>query len=276
VGALAAAIVLGAGAYAFGAAGDRPPPRSQAANSSGAGGSPDGSASPGTAAPESTPSGVSAPSSAPASSAPARPPASGCKQGNRQREVETSLAAIGSYGEVTVDGVQSAADCVVIKKFQQRYGISPQDGVAGPVTADVSRRIAASMSAEEKAKCPGGPGLTACVSLTLQTVWVVRDGQVVFGPTVVRTGFRGYATPAGKYKINRRNMREWSIKYKVWLPYWQHFTSGMGFHETTNYIHNPGGGSHGCLNLLRPDAKEMWNLIAIGTTVHTFGRRPGT
>jgi lipoprotein-anchoring transpeptidase ErfK/SrfK len=228
---------------------------------------------------------AAAPATTPASTPPTPPPSTapaaatpGCPVGDKQREVETALAAIGSYGPVVVDGVQTAEDCATIIKFQKRFGISPANGKAGPTTADVGRRIAASLQPGERAKCaPGGSALTACVDLTLQTMWVIRsDGSVAFGPTVVRTGFRGYATPAGSYKVNERNMREWSIKYKVWLPYWQHFTSGMGFHETTTYLHNMGNGSHGCVNLLRSDARELWNLIAYNTVVKTFGRRPGT
>jgi hypothetical protein len=212
----------------------------------------------------------------PPSTKPATPPA--CPVGDKQREVETSLAALGIYGWVVVDGVQTADDCATIIKFQKRFGISPANGKAGSTTAEVARRIAASFKPDERARCtPGASALTACVNLTLQTMWVIRaDGSVAFGPTVIRTGFRGYATPAGTYKVNRRAMREWSIKYKVWLPYWQHFTSGMGFHETTTYLHNMGNGSHGCVNLLRPDARELWNLIGNNTAVKTFGRRPGT
>jgi lipoprotein-anchoring transpeptidase ErfK/SrfK len=227
-------------------------------------------ASPSTSAPATAP--TSPPSTAPVAAAPA------CPVGDKQREAETSLAAIGSYGPVVVDGVQTPGDCATIIKFQKRFGISPANGKAGPTTADVARRIAASLKAGERAKCtPGASALTACVDLALQTMWVIRaDGSVAFGPTVVRTGFRGYATPAGSYKVNRRAMREWSIKYKVWLPYWQHFTSGMGFHETTTYLHNMGNGSHGCVNLLRADARELWNLIGNNTAVKTFGRRPGT
>jgi hypothetical protein len=186
------------------------------------------------------------------------------------------LAEIGSYGPITVDGRQSGADCATIKKFQSRFGISPANGRAGATTADVARRIAASLKPAEQAKCGAGSGTAACVDLTLQTMWVVKNGAVVFGPTVVRTGMRGFATPAGTFKIDDRNTKEWSNPYKVWLPYWQHFTRGDGFHETTTYIHNGGIGSHGCVNLLRGDAKALWTTIGYGTTVKTFGRRPGT
>ena len=225
------------------------------------------------------------PASEPLAAAPAPPPstapvvaAPGCPVGEKQRDVETALAAIGTYGPIVVDGAQTPADCATIVKFQKRFGINPANGRAGPTTADVARRIAGSLQPAEKAKCrAGASALTACVDLSLQTMWVIRaDGSVAFGPTVVRTGYRGYATPAGTYKVNNRNPKEWSIKYKVWLPYWQHFTRGMGFHETTTYLHNMGNGSHGCVNLLRPDARELWNLIGYNTTVHTFGRRPGT
>jgi hypothetical protein len=50
---------------------------------------------------------------------------------------------------------------------------------------------------------------------------------------------------------------QWSNPYHVWLPYWQHFHDGMGYHEVTNYVHDPSGGSHGCVNLLFGDAVKL-------------------
>ncbi len=201
----------------------------------------------------------------------AQPPA-GCPQGDRQREVEGYLAQLGGFGPVVVDGVQSAADCAAIRKFQQRFGISPAEGRAGPTTADVARRLASTRTGD----CHSGTGTTICVNLTLQTVWVLRDGAVVLGPTVIRTGKPGYATPAGTFHIGYRNLREWSVPYSVWMPYWQQFYDGMGFHETTTYIHDMSIGSHGCANLLHADAVALWGLTAVGTTAYFFGRRPGT
>lgn len=278
LGVLATIVAMGAGAYAFGPSHDEVVADTIGAlttNGSGA------SASPGPVASRSGeplgPSSPSAPSTPTAGPAPSpSKSAAGCPQGDRHREAETWLAQISGYGPIVVDGVQSPADCATIKKFQARFGISPANGKAGSTTADVARRIATSLTGAERASCGAGGGVTACIDLTLQTVWVVKDGTVVFGPTVVRTGMRGYATPAGTFAINDRNASEWSIKYKVWLPYWQHFTRGMGFHETTTYLHNGRVGSHGCVNLLRGDAKAMWTTIGYGTAVKVFGRRPGT
>jgi lipoprotein-anchoring transpeptidase ErfK/SrfK len=195
--------------------------------------------------------------------------------------VEASLAEIGAYGTVTADGAQSDEDCATIKKFQARFGISPAAGRAGPATADVARRIAVSQGAEEQARCTaGGSALTICVDLTQQTAWAVRDGSVVWGPTVIRSGQQhikdGEKTPTGTYKIYGKNKQEWSLPFKVWLPYWQAFNGGIGFHQTTTYIHDGWAGSHGCVNLLPDDAVALWKLTSVGTTVKVFGNRPGT
>ena len=104
----------------------------------------------------------------------------------------------------------------------------------------------------------------------------MRDGAVVFGATVVRTGFRGRATPAGALQGGSACAAGVSGPYEVWLPYWQRFKGGMGFHQTTTYIHDKWRGSHGCVNLLPQDARTYWSTGRIGMTVKTFGRRPGT
>jgi lipoprotein-anchoring transpeptidase ErfK/SrfK len=277
--AIVVAVAVGAGANAFGSSRSGVVVRwldsAAPADASGASASPgptQAAASPSSQPPVSPTSGPTS-SPTPTQSKSAAP--TGCPQGDKHQQVEVYLAEIGSYGPVTVDGKQSDADCAAIKKFQSRFGISPANGRAGATTADVARRIAGSLKPPEQAKC-GASGTTACVDLTLQTVWVVKNGSVVFGPTVVRTGMKGFATPAGTFKIDDRNIKEWSNPYEVWLPYWQHFTKGDGFHETTTYIHNTGIGSHGCVNLLHNDAKTLWNTIGYGTTVKLFGRRPGT
>ncbi|WP_327033129.1 L,D-transpeptidase family protein [Micromonospora ureilytica] len=200
------------------------------------------------------------------------PTVAGCPQGQHQRAVETHLARLGGFGAVTVDGRQSAADCAAIKKFQKRYGIRPVEGRAGPTTLDVAQRLATT----DPTRCKAGTGTTFCVDLTRQTVWALRGGKVIMAPTVARTGMSGYRTPAGTYAVNYRNPKEWSNPYEVWLPYWQHFTQGMGFHETTTYLHEKSIGSHGCVNLLHADAVRMWELGKVGTRVVLIGRRPGT
>jgi lipoprotein-anchoring transpeptidase ErfK/SrfK len=199
--------------------------------------------------------------------------AAGCATGKYQRQVETYLTKLGGFGTMTVDGRQSAADCAAIKKFQSRYGIRPAQGVAGPTTYDVSMRLANTNVASCHAK---KSGVTFCVDLTHQTAWIMKNGARITNPTVTRTGMKGYRTPAGTFKINKRTKKEWSDPYEVWLPEWQRFVGGRGFHRTTTYLHDKWRGSHGCVNLLPQDARTYWSVGKIGMTVKVFGRRPGT
>jgi lipoprotein-anchoring transpeptidase ErfK/SrfK len=199
--------------------------------------------------------------------------AAGCATGKYQKAVEGYLKTLGGFGKVTVDGKQSAADCAAIKKFQQRYDVRPAAGLAGPTTYDVAKRLATTNTRACKAK---SKGTTVCVDLTHQTVWVMRDGKVYVKPTVTRTGKKGYRTPTGTYKINRRTKKEWSDPYKVWMPYWQRFVGGIGLHQTTTYLHDGWRGSHGCVNLLPADAKQLYGIGKIGMPVKVFGRRSGT
>ncbi|MGH3715692.1 MAG: L,D-transpeptidase family protein [Micromonosporaceae bacterium] len=210
------------------------------------------------------PSGSASPSTAPAKK-------TGCPVGPHQRAVEQHLAKLGGFGAVTVDGQQSPRDCAAIKKFQRRYAISPATGRAGPQTDAAARRLAET----RLDACDAGGGLTVCLDLTHQTMWVVRGGKVVLGPTLVRTGRAGLTTPSGHYTITEKKRRPMSSYYKVPLPYWQRFTGDIGFHETPSYLHE-GPGSHGCVNLLSSDAVALWQLTSVGTSVHSFGRKPGT
>ncbi|MFG2047525.1 L,D-transpeptidase family protein [Micromonospora sp. NPDC048935] len=284
--ALVVVVLVGAGACAFdpqaggsGGGGAAPAGAAEQATGASATPGPDQRDRPTPAAPSPTPKASRPPAPKPTRSATPKPTTStgtptvaGCPQGQHQREVETYLARLGGFGAVTVDGRQSAADCAAIKKFQKRYGIRPVEGRAGPTTHDVARRLATT----DPKRCGAGTGTTFCVDLTRQTVWAVRGGKVIMSPTVTRTGMSGYRTPAGTFTVNFRNPKEWSDPYEVWLPYWQHFTSGMGFHETTTYLHDTSIGSHGCVNLLHVDAVRMWELGRVGTRVVLIGRRPGT
>ncbi|WP_412735615.1 L,D-transpeptidase family protein [Krasilnikovia sp. MM14-A1259] len=199
--------------------------------------------------------------------------AASCATGKYQRQVEDAIKKIGGFGAVTVDGKQSPADCAAIKKFQKRFGIQPAAGLAGPTTWAVAQRLAATDTAACKAS---KSKTTVCVDLTHQTMWVMKDGAVFATPTVTRTGMKGFATPTGTFAIWQRAPKEYSEKYKVWMPYWQRFVGGIGLHQTTTYLHDTWRGSHGCVNLLPSDAQKLYGIGKIGTTVKVFGRRPGT
>jgi lipoprotein-anchoring transpeptidase ErfK/SrfK len=208
----------------------------------------------------------------PVAGAPLQDGTAPCPAGEFQAEVEAALDKIGTYGRVVADGKQSVLDCDTIVRFQARMGIQPTDGTPGPTTKDVATRIAAT----DVTQCPISDAPVACVDLTNQTFYIAQNAVVLLGPTVTRTGMPGWATPAGDYPIGRKASSEWSVPFSVWLPSWQQFYFGDGLHETTTYIHNMWNGSHGCVNLLHEDAGNAYQILSVGSTVHLYGRRPGT
>jgi lipoprotein-anchoring transpeptidase ErfK/SrfK len=194
--------------------------------------------------------------------------------GPTQLVVEKYLAAHPEYGKVTVDGKQSDADCAAIAKFQQRFGVQPAHGYSGPVTGSVATRLGAAALGS----CTPTDHLAVCIDLTSQTMWVLKDGVRILGPTVVRTGRKGLTTPAGHWRVQNKKRDTISTEFKgVHLPYWQRIVGAMGFHETPSYIYEADSpGSHGCVNLLRADAAALFGITEVGTEVHIFGRKPGT
>lgn len=194
--------------------------------------------------------------------------AAGCapRTGPAQRQVE-------SYLGLPVDGTASHADCVALQRFQQRMDIRPAAGYAGPLTS----RIVSRLSGASLGSCGYSAGIRICVDLTHQVMWVTRSGKRIHGPVPIRTGRKGLTTPAGVYKIQDRKVSTTSSIFQVTLPYWQRFFRDMGFHQTTTWLYDPGSpGSHGCINLLPPDARALFSYAKRGTPVKIFGRKPGT
>jgi hypothetical protein len=69
------------------------------------------------------------------------------------------------------------------------------------------------------------------------------------------TGKQGYETLAGDWTIQRKYLRDWSVPYKLWLPYASYFVGGYAFHEYPAIPAFPA--SHGCVRTPRYDIKWL-------------------
>ncbi len=198
-----------------------------------------------------------------------------CNQtGPGQRDVEAYLATrTALFGKVTADAKQSAADCTAIAAFQRWAQVPSQTGFADTTTGFLARQLAS-----VKFDQCGAPGdrTTVCVDLTNQVMWVVRSGRVILGPTTARSGRPGQLTPTGQFKITQKKVSTISSEYGTPLPYWERFVDDIGFHQADTPMYAAIPGSFGCINLLERDAKALYGLTEIGTTVKVFGKKPGT
>ncbi|PIT93937.1 hypothetical protein COU00_01735 [Candidatus Falkowbacteria bacterium CG10_big_fil_rev_8_21_14_0_10_43_11] len=101
-------------------------------------------------------------------------------------------------------------------------------------------------------------------------------GEVRLGLYPISTGKRGMETPAGQYKVLEKNLRRWSSKAKLWMPYWLMFDArGFGIHELPEWNDGTKEGanhlgipvSHGCVRLGVGPAEKLYNWAEAGTKV---------
>ncbi|WSJ84610.1 L,D-transpeptidase [Streptomyces sp. NBC_01304] len=207
---------------------------------------------------------VPAPAAAPAPAAGPR-----CTTGTApyQRELEREL-------RLPVDGRQSAADCVAIRRLQRRLGVRPADGSASLRTyrmllVDLARRDPAARRA-----CPARPYRVTCVDLTRQILWTQVGRRLVFGPVPVRSGRDGLETRRGWQRIYWKNRDHHSTLYDVPMPYAQFFNGGQALHGTRRDLFLSGSG--GCVNMTVPDAGRLYALLGTGDRLYIWGTKPGT
>jgi lipoprotein-anchoring transpeptidase ErfK/SrfK len=102
----------------------------------------------------------------------------------------------------------------------------------------------------------------ACVSLSKQEAWLLRDGKVVYGPVRVATGRSGLATPAGIFHVYYKVRDSWSAPYQSWMPWAAYFYKGDAFHEDPVTVR-----SHGCVHLSATNAEYFYDYLHIGDEV---------
>lgn len=114
------------------------------------------------------------------------------------------------------------------------------------------------------------------VDLTDQKMYFIKDGNVVLESYIV-TGNpnKGNATPQGVYSLTYKTRNavlrgerdeNGEPEYETPVAYWMPFNGGIGFHDAT-WQSSFGGsryrtnGSHGCVNMPKSKAAELYELI---------------
>ncbi len=116
------------------------------------------------------------------------------------------------------------------------------------------------------------------VNLTAQHMYVYKDGQQVISSDVV-TGntTKGTITHVGSYYIayKEKDAVLRGDNYATPVAYWMPFHNGEGLHDAT-WQPSFGGtyyrvrGSHGCVNLPKSVAAQVFNTVSSGTPVFVY------
>lgn len=99
------------------------------------------------------------------------------------------------------------------------------------------------------------------------------------GTSPISSGRASMRTPTGHYGIDGKNLRAWSERWGLWMPYWMSLQNGyFGIHELPEWPNGLKEGedhlgqpvSHGCIRLGVGPAEFLYNWTEIGTQVFIY------
>jgi ABC-type amino acid transport substrate-binding protein len=155
---------------------------------------------------------------------PTAPPGEGGQPNPETRALQQRLADLGFLALSAVDGVAGEQTRFAVIAFQ-KWARLARDGVAGPQT-----KAALAQAGRPSPLRSGGGGRRVEVLLDRQLALAIENNTVVRA-IHVSTGAPGYGIPAGSCSVFRKEVRSWSVPFKVWLPWASYVVGGIAFHE---------------------------------------------
>jgi len=115
---------------------------------------------------------------------------------------------------------------------------------------------------QDAAATPCAPTATACVDLSANRSWLLRDGEVTYGPVPITHGRPGFRTPPGTFRVESKRRDHVSSIYDAEMPWSVFFNGGVAFHEGSLAVT-----SHGCVHLSPAAAETYFSTLSVGDIV---------
>ncbi len=109
---------------------------------------------------------------------------------------------------------------------------------------------------------PCSATVDACVDLSAKKAWLLRDGQVVYGPVQIMPGSAGNPTPVGTFRVSGKVKDYHSREFDAPMPNSVFFKPGIAFHQGSLSKY-----SHGCIHLSPSASQKFFGTLASGDTV---------
>lgn len=133
---------------------------------------------------------------------------------------------------------------------------APVPVAAAPVAAAVPAAV----------PVPGTPCLStakACIKLSTNQSWLIKDGAIAYGPVPITHGRAGWTTPPGTFNVTFKNRYHRSTIFNnAPMPYSVFFNGGIAFHEGSLREK-----SHGCIHLSPAAAQTYFANLNKGDVV---------
>jgi hypothetical protein len=175
------------------------------------------------------------------------------------RGVQLRLWQLGYLSRADVNGSFDYATSQSLLAFQGWERLSR----TGTMTGETQVAL---VNAERPRPRHRGAGRHVEIHRDLGVLLLVEDG-VVARAVHTSTGAGG-VTPAGSFRVYRKELMSWSVPFQVWMPYASYFVGGIATHEYPHVPEYPA--SHGCVRLPEGDAARVYRFVEVGTPVHVF------
>ena len=175
------------------------------------------------------------------------------------RGVQLRLWQLGYLSGADVTGSLDYSTSQSLLAFQGWEGLSR----TGTLTGETQVALVAADRPEPTRR---GAGRRIEIHRDLGVLLLVEDG-LVSRAVHTSTGVGG-VTPAGSFRVYRKERYSWSVPFQVWMPYAAYFVGGIATHQ---YPHVPEySASHGCVRLPEGDAARVYRFVEVGTPVTVF------
>jgi hypothetical protein len=176
------------------------------------------------------------------------------------RQAQLRLVALRYLPADAVSGRWDYRTSQAVMALQGWQGLT-RDGVVGPRTRE-ELQIASAPSPR-----PAGTGRVIEVYRSTGVTLLV-DGSRLVRAVHSSSGKPGFQTPAGTYRVFRKERNSWSHSYSVWLPYASYFNRGIALHASATVPSVPA--SHGCIRISAPEAAFVYEFAKFGTRVVVY------
>ena len=150
---------------------------------------------------------------------------------------------------------------------------APAVAAAPAAAAPAAAAAASAAAAAAPAAAPPAPravagtpcssNARACLKLSTNQSWLIRDGVVEYGPVPITHGRPGWRTPPGTFHVTFKNKNHRSSIFdNAPMPYSVFFNGGIAFHQGSLRVQ-----SHGCIHLSTAAAKMYFASLNRGDVV---------
>jgi len=170
------------------------------------------------------------------------------------RGVQLRLFVLGFLDRSALTGTLDYATSQALLAFQGWEGLARTETVTGETQVELFRASRPAPSAHR----------------TGRRIEIHRDRGVLLmleGNDLIRAVHTstGGVTPAGQFRVYRKEILSWSVPFEVWMPYAAYFVGGIAMHEYSYVPSYPA--SHGCVRLPAGEAERVYRFVDVGTPV---------